>query len=33
VAILNKLRNNKAAGVSGLTAEDLKSWHEAAQVT
>jgi hypothetical protein len=30
VAALGTLRNkeNKAAGASGLTAEDLKSWHE-----
>ena len=32
MAILNKLHDNKAAGVSGLTAEDLKSWHKAARV-
>ena len=28
VEALGTLRNNKAAGASGLTAEDLKSWHE-----
>ena len=30
---LKKLRNNKAAGASGLTAEMLKAWHGAAQPT
>ena len=33
VEALGTLRNNKAAGASGLTAEDLKSWHEDAQET
>ena len=28
---LKKLRNNRAAGVSGITAEMLKEWYEAAQ--
>jgi hypothetical protein len=33
VEALGTLRNNKAAGASGLTAEDLKSWHAEAQET
>ena len=33
VEALGTFRNNKAAGASGLTAEDLKSWHQDAQVT
>jgi hypothetical protein len=33
VEALGTLRNNKAAGASGLTAEDLQSWHEDAQET
>lgn len=31
VKALSKLRNHRAAGASGLTAEDLKAWHQSAR--